>query len=153
MVLKDRTFVPGRETGTDTVVSPASLGTRLPSRAHTRRMGHWCPFPFNPDFLESLLSRVKASSYDPYAQEVLDKLTNRAQTDLLDTTEHFLDLGRVRTDWLDSEEFLGAKLKEARGTEDTNYWLCMREVAREKKRLDHLLKDRSPIFRLEQEDV
>lgn len=76
------------------------------------------------------------ASYDPYAQEVLDKLTNRAQIDLLETTEHFLDLGRVRTDWLSSEEILKEKVKEARGTEETNYWLCMREVAREKKRLD-----------------
>ncbi|HKL58413.1 MAG TPA: DEAD/DEAH box helicase [Sphaerochaeta sp.] len=76
------------------------------------------------------------SSYDPYAQEVLDKLTNRAQTDLLETTEHFLALGRVRTDWMDSEELLEEKAKEARGTYDTNYWLCMREVAREKKKLD-----------------
>jgi hypothetical protein len=80
--------------------------------------------------------RFTNPSYDPYAQEVLDKLANRDQHDLLETTEHFLDLGRVRTDWLDSEELLEKKIKEARGTEDTNYWLCIREVAREKKRLD-----------------
>ena len=82
------------------------------------------------------------NAYDPYAQEVLDKLTNRAQFDLIETTEHFLDLGRVRTDWLASEELLEEKIKEARGTEDTNYWLCMREVAREKKRLDSHLFSR-----------
>ncbi|MGB4408599.1 MAG: hypothetical protein WBI82_17215 [Sphaerochaeta sp.] len=35
MVLKDRTFVPDRVTGTDSVVSLASLGTGLPSGAHT----------------------------------------------------------------------------------------------------------------------
>ncbi|HKL57489.1 MAG TPA: DEAD/DEAH box helicase [Sphaerochaeta sp.] len=79
------------------------------------------------------------ASYDPYAQEVLDKLTNRGQTDLLATTKHFLDLGRVRTDWLESEELLEEKIKEARGTEETNYWLCMREVARAKKKLDSYL--------------
>ncbi|MDY0289885.1 MAG: DEAD/DEAH box helicase [Sphaerochaeta sp.] len=82
------------------------------------------------------------SSYDPYAQEVLDKLTNRGQTDLLATTEHFLDLGRVRTDWLESEELLEEKVKEARGTEETNYWICMREVAKEKKKMDSLPKKR-----------
>ena len=81
-------------------------------------------------------------TYDPYAQEVLDKLTNRAQTDLLATTEHFLDLGRVRTDWLESEEFLEKKIKESRSVDDTNYWLCMREVAREKKRLDSIPRGR-----------
>jgi len=86
-------------------------------------------------------------SYDPYAQEVLDKLTNRAQTDLLATTEHFLALGRVRTDWLNSEENLEDKIKEARGTDDTNYWLCMREVARERKRLDsHLFSRKQTSF-------
>ncbi len=82
-------------------------------------------------------------SYDPYAQEVLDKLTNRAQTDLLATTEHFLDLGRVRTDWLDSEELLEEKIKRARGKDEKNYWICMREVARERKRMDSLPKKRS----------
>ena len=86
-------------------------------------------------------------SYDPYAQEVLDKLTNRAQTDLLATTGHFLDLGRVRTDWLDSEELLEEKLSEARGKDETNYWLCMREVARERKRLDsHLFSRKQTSF-------
>ncbi|HKM05709.1 MAG TPA: DEAD/DEAH box helicase [Sphaerochaeta sp.] len=83
-------------------------------------------------------------AYDPYAQEVLDKLANRAQTDIIATTEHFLDLGRVRTDWLDSEELLEARIREARGTEDTNYWLCMREVAKERKRLDsHLFSSKA----------
>ncbi len=86
--------------------------------------------------------RFTHPAYDPYAQEVLDKLANRDQTDLLTTTEHFLDLGRVRTDWLDSEEVLEEKIKEARGIDDTNYWICMREVAKEKKRMDRLPQKR-----------
>jgi hypothetical protein len=39
MVLKDRTFVPDRVTGTDSVVSLASLGIGLPSGAHTWESG------------------------------------------------------------------------------------------------------------------
>lgn len=74
-------------------------------------------------------------AYDPIAQEIVDRLANRAQTDLLETTEHYLDLGRVRPDWLESEEELTLRLKGARGQDEFNYWICMREVARERKRL------------------
>ena len=51
MVLKDRTFVPERETGTDLVVSPVSLGTGLPSRTHTWELGQLARFRSIPTFL------------------------------------------------------------------------------------------------------
>lgn len=74
-------------------------------------------------------SGFRNQEYDVRAKALLEQMREEGtENRKLKEAGRCLRLGRVRSDWRLGAEEIEKKMKEARYTEDKNYWICMRKL-------------------------